>query len=151
MTDDSGPPAESAPESAAPIEAVPSEAMGEPVVVETGVPRAAEPPAAEAIDLTLESPPAQESRTASAPAPTPPSDWKKIDPVRARAARTRKADEHLEKIIVFAREKKEITNDDVEKLLHASDATASRYLTMLVKQGKLIKEEKTRAVKYRIA
>jgi len=35
-------------------------------------------------------------------------------------------------------EKKEkITNDDVEKLLHCSDATARRYLNELVKQGKL--------------
>ena len=36
-------------------------------------------------------------------------------------------------------EKRSITNDQVEKLLHVSDATASRYLARLVKEGKLQK------------
>ena len=45
----------------------------------------------------------------------------------------------LEKIIKLATEKKSITNDNVEKLLHVSDATASRYLLQLVKEGKLKK------------
>ena len=31
----------------------------------------------------------------------------------------------------------EITNDEVEKLLHVSDATATRYLSELEKRGKL--------------
>lgn len=43
----------------------------------------------------------------------------------------------LEKIVKLAREKKSITNDQVEKLLHISDATATRYLSALVKQGRL--------------
>jgi predicted HTH transcriptional regulator len=30
-----------------------------------------------------------------------------------------------------------ITNDQVEKLLHISDATATRYLSQLEKEGKL--------------
>ena len=43
----------------------------------------------------------------------------------------------LEKIIKFAQEKKSITNDQVEKLLHVSDATVTRYLSELVKQNRL--------------
>ncbi len=43
----------------------------------------------------------------------------------------------LEKIMKLAQEKKSITNDQVEKLLHVSDATAQRYLSALVKQGRL--------------
>jgi|SRR3989344_2365358 len=43
----------------------------------------------------------------------------------------------LEKIMKMATEKKVITNDQVEKLLHVSDATATRYLAELVKQNKL--------------
>lgn len=43
----------------------------------------------------------------------------------------------LEKILKFAQDKKSITNDQVEKLLHVSDATATRYLSELVKQNKL--------------
>ncbi|OHB24988.1 MAG: hypothetical protein A2542_02695 [Parcubacteria group bacterium RIFOXYD2_FULL_52_8] len=43
----------------------------------------------------------------------------------------------LETIMKFVQEKKSRTNDQVEKLLHVSDATATRYLTQLVKDGRL--------------
>ena len=43
----------------------------------------------------------------------------------------------LDKVIEFARKKGSIRNDDIEKLLHVSDATASRYLAKLVKDGHL--------------
>lgn len=43
----------------------------------------------------------------------------------------------LEKIIKLAMEKRSITNDQVEKLLRVSDATATRYLSQLVKDGRL--------------
>ncbi len=46
----------------------------------------------------------------------------------------------LQKILAFAAKHQSITNDDVEKLLHVSDATASRYLATLVKNGWLAKE-----------
>lgn len=50
--------------------------------------------------------------------------------------RARKA-ERLEKIMEMAREKRVITNDDVEKLLKVSNATATRYLNALVLAGRL--------------
>jgi len=34
-------------------------------------------------------------------------------------------------------EKSKITNDEVEKLLHVSDATATRYLSQLKKEGRI--------------
>ena len=37
----------------------------------------------------------------------------------------------------------QVTNDEVEKLLHVSDATAARYLSALVKEGKLKQVGKT--------
>ncbi len=43
----------------------------------------------------------------------------------------------LEKIIKFAVLKGSATNDQIEKLLHVSDATATRYLSQLVKEGRL--------------
>ncbi|TSC85586.1 MAG: hypothetical protein G01um10148_972 [Parcubacteria group bacterium Gr01-1014_8] len=43
----------------------------------------------------------------------------------------------LDKIIELARRKGSIVNNDVEMLLKVSDATASRYLAELVKQGTL--------------
>ncbi len=54
----------------------------------------------------------------------------------------------LEKIMKLANEKKVITNDDVEKLLHVSDATATRYLSTLVKQNRLKVSGNRRSVRY---
>lgn len=43
----------------------------------------------------------------------------------------------LEKIMKLAIEKKSITNDQVQKLIRVSDATATRYLSELVRQNRL--------------
>ena len=43
----------------------------------------------------------------------------------------------LEKIIKFVVLKGSTTNDQIEKLLRVSDATATRYLSQLVKEGRL--------------
>ncbi len=43
----------------------------------------------------------------------------------------------LEKITKYAEQKRSITNDQAEKLLRISDATATRYLSQLVKEGRL--------------
>jgi hypothetical protein len=43
----------------------------------------------------------------------------------------------LEKVLALAQQKRTITNDDVQKLLRVSDATATRYLSQLVKEGRL--------------
>ena len=45
----------------------------------------------------------------------------------------------LEKIILLANEKRIITNNDVEKLLKISDATATNYLRELVRAGRIKK------------
>jgi predicted HTH transcriptional regulator len=58
--------------------------------------------------------------------------WQKaLEKIRERKSK------RLEKILQLAKEKGEITNDDVEKLLHVSDRAASRYLNELVKKGRL--------------
>ncbi|KKT15256.1 MAG: hypothetical protein UW83_C0009G0007 [Parcubacteria group bacterium GW2011_GWD1_44_9] len=49
----------------------------------------------------------------------------------------------LEKIMGMFLKKAEITNDEVEKLLHVSDATATRYLEQLEKEGKIKQEGRT--------
>lgn len=43
----------------------------------------------------------------------------------------------LEKVLTLAAKKRIIKNDDVEKLLKVSDATATNYLSQLVREGKL--------------
>lgn len=49
----------------------------------------------------------------------------------------------LDKIVAEATKRGLITNDQVEKLLRVSDATATRYLSQLEKEGKLHQEGKT--------
>ena len=49
----------------------------------------------------------------------------------------------LTKIMTLFLKKTHITNDEVEKLLHVSDATATRYLSQLEKQGKIKQSAKT--------
>src|SRR3989344_3180944 len=61
---------------------------------------------------------------------------------KGRVTQTRKTLERLEKILAFAKTRKQITNDDIQKLLRVSYATATRYLARLVKEGKLRREGK---------
>lgn len=49
----------------------------------------------------------------------------------------------LEKIISLFLKHATITNDEVEKLLHVSDATATRYLEQLEKEGKVKQSGRT--------
>ncbi|MBI4812542.1 hypothetical protein HY798_03870 [Candidatus Falkowbacteria bacterium] len=54
----------------------------------------------------------------------------------------------LEKIMVFAKARGDITNDQAQKLLRVSDATASRYLAQLVKSGRLRATGRASATRY---
>ena len=55
----------------------------------------------------------------------------------ARATIQLRREKKLLKIMEQFAKQTEITNDEVEKLLHVSDATATRYLSELEKRGKL--------------
>lgn len=52
-------------------------------------------------------------------------------------------EERKQKILEMFQEKKEITNNDVEKLLGVSDATATNYLDELERSGKITQKGKT--------
>jgi len=54
----------------------------------------------------------------------------------------------LEKLIQLAQNKQIIANDDVQKLLRVSDATATRYLVKLVQQGRITRVGSPRDAKY---
>jgi len=79
--------------------------------------------------------------------------------VKARATIQDRKHKKLEKILealdgkgpttLKLRRAGKITNDEVEKLLHVSDATATRYLSQLEKEGKIKQIGKTgKAVTY---
>ncbi len=54
----------------------------------------------------------------------------------------------LEKLTQLAQKKRTITNDDVQKLLRVSDATATRYLVKLVEQGRITRVGSPSDAKY---
>jgi hypothetical protein len=61
----------------------------------------------------------------------------------ANETRQEKKREKINKILTLFSEKTQITNDEVEKLLHVSDATATRYLEQLEKEAKIRQVGKT--------
>ena len=154
MTDEetSQPPAEpTAPvEPATAAEAAPSEPVEVPPA-ETQTAQIPEseplPPEPEPIAPTPAPEPPQAATSAPvAPAPTHPA---RDLLVKARATIQDRKHKKLEKILEALNAKGKITNDEVEKLLHVSDATATRYLSALEKEGKIQQVGKTgKAVEY---
>ena len=61
----------------------------------------------------------------------------------ANQTRQEKKRKKIDAILDLFTEKQKITNDEVEKLLHVSDATATRYLETLEKEGKIKQVGKT--------
>ena len=62
---------------------------------------------------------------------------------KAREAIQFRKRKKLEKIMGMFLKQASITNDEVEKLLHISDATSTRYLEQLEKEGKIKQEGRT--------
>jgi predicted HTH transcriptional regulator len=113
------------------------------------VPSEAQPEVKEPQIETQEIPPATPTPQPEIPvSPQPPllrQLWQKaLEKIRERKSK------RLEKILQLASKKGEITNDDVEKLLHVSDRAASRYLNELVKQGRLKRTGSPSHAKYQL-
>ena len=73
------------------------------------------------------------------PAKSEVSEKEKLGLLRqmARATIQLRREKKLLKIMALFAKQTAVTNDEVEKLLHVSDATATRYLSELEKRGKL--------------
>ena len=69
---------------------------------------------------------------------------KKQNPLdQAQAARQAKKEKAKQQILQLFQNKEQVTNNDVEKLVGVSDATATNYLQELEKQGKIEQKGKT--------
>ena len=112
------------------------------------------PPEPEPITPTPAPEPPQAASAPVAPAPTSTSSPQATHPardllVKARATIQDRKRKKLDKILEALNAKGKITNDEFEKLLHISDATATRYLSALEKEGKIQQVGKTgKAVEY---
>jgi hypothetical protein len=62
---------------------------------------------------------------------------------RAKLAIQFRKRKKLDKVMTLFLKKSKITNDEVEKFLHVSDATTTRYLSQLEKEGKIKQTGKT--------
>ena len=123
-----------------PVEDPPAETQTAQVPVNEPLPPEPEPiaPAPE---------PSQVARAPVSPAPTHPA---RDLLVKARATIQDRKRKKLDKILEVLNARGKITNDEVEKLLHVSDATATRYLSALEKEGKIQQVGKTgKAVEYK--
>lgn len=117
----------------APTEAAPAPETGQPSTPTAQIPPN-EPIAPESEPIE----PAPEPPSAAAPVQTGILHAAREILVKARVAIQDRKRKKRDKIMLALATKNKITNDEVEKLLHVSDATATRYLSALEKEGKII-------------
>ena len=103
-------------------------------------------PEPEAIELPeAESPPAPLAASPASPASPPElapvsiTSQPSIKNLQSQANQKKTSIKRakLEKIVALAKERGSITNDDVQKHVYVSHVTAARYLSQLVKEGRL--------------
>jgi len=71
--------------------------------------------------------------------------------VKIKAPRKSYTETNKKILSLFTAKKTKITNDDVQKILGVSDATATRHLDRLEKLGKIVQKGKTRGIYYLVA
>ena len=135
-----------------PAEPAPEAALAEVLTAESAPEVMPDIPTTEPTATAEVVPSEPETHTAPQPPATSssPAHSAREDSAKGNAAKKQKIEQHLEKILVEAKKKKTITYRDVVKLLRISDATASRYLKMLVARGQLKREGKGRSVRYSV-
>lgn len=139
------PPPATEPTTASETPLSPAEATPAPETAQSSTPTAQIPPneplPPEPEPIEPEPDPIQPpSSAASTPAPAHPiRDFLN----KARIATQDRKRKKRDKIMQALSTKNKITNDEVEKLLHVSDATATRYLSALEKEGKIKQVGKT--------
>lgn len=137
---------------------IPSPALTEPLTSETqtaqmpaseALPSEPEPIAPDSINsLQAAQKPSATASVPNVPVPVPTHDARDLL-VKARATIQDRKRKKLDKILEALNAKGIITNDGVEKLLHVSDATATRYLATLEKEGRIVQVGRTgKAVAY---
>ena len=95
----------------------------------------------------IEEKPASQSQTAQTPVNEPLTQSKSSLArqllISARNAIQFRKRKKLDRVMSLFLQHSKITNDEVEKFLHVSDATATRYLSQLEKEGKIKQSGKT--------
>jgi ribosomal protein S25 len=154
--EDAAQPTPVANEPAQPVSEAASEPSGPAALQQSPEAQTAQIPVNEPFDSAHDKPlpselePSAPAQSAATPQTVPPpTNFARNLLTKARAAIQSRKQKKLAKILELLDAKRKITNDEVEKLLHVSDATATRYLSELEKQGKIKQVGKTgKAVEY---
>lgn len=85
----------------------------------------------------------QQSTSSPTPVIIPPQNHIRELLGKARNAIQSRKRKKLDQILILLTKQKQVTNDEVEKLLHVSDSTATRYLEILEKENKIQQQGKT--------
>jgi hypothetical protein len=93
------------------------------------------------------------AQTPTAPQTQPSAQQNQTSFIRALLAKANaklgsNRQKKLDKLMLLAQKKGFITNEQAQDLLHCSDATATRYLSKLVQQGRLNRTDGSHWVKY---
>ncbi len=127
----------------------PPQAGGEETPAPAEVSESAPEPVSESATSTPAPEPTPKPQQTSQPQTTTTVIRPRGDLAAANAKIQATKQKRLDKIMSRLSEKGKITNDEVEKLLRVSDATATRYLDALEKEGRVRQEGKTgRSVVY---
>lgn len=147
MTDEenSQPAAEEAPVAPMPAEVpaqealAPTEPQSEPQEIPEAAPEMASEPPPSSPEPSTPAPQPSQSASVPTPAAATSSALPPAAPLRAKAlaAKRAKADARRDGIVERARARKTVTNNDVQLHCRVSDATATRDLEQLVKDGRL--------------
>src|SRR3989344_1251051 len=121
------------------VEAPPTENVTAPSIAVAG---AGEQEPAQTAHRPVDEPLAAQSEPLK-PAATDSGNLKRELMVRAHSVTQERKRKKIEKIMELFQKKEQITNDEVEKLLRVSDATATRYLSVLEREGKIKQLGKT--------
>jgi len=135
------------PQSEATPEPTPSEplqtAQINPVEVEKAAQAASEPVPTPQPQAPAPPAPTTPSNRPNSPSSAEATEGRRELLAKGRAKVQEKKQKKLDKIMELLNTKDKVSNADVEKLLRVSDATATRYLSALQKQGKIRKVGKT--------
>lgn len=137
---------------ATPVEATAPSAEPPPEVLASEV---AEPIVSEPIPIELRTEPVATPTQSSPPTPAQQPRTTLLSPndlaLRGLAARRARREARLQKILELVKKEGSIGSLDVQKYLHVSDSTATRYLKELVAQGKLKRVGSPSHARYEIA
>lgn len=140
---------------AQPVEPLNTEPISEPAPIPEPVEEAQEP----VLEAQQEAPQQESNVSTGTPAPAPAPEPQVIASaflisrarellIKAREMIQFRKRKKLEKIMSLFLKQSSITNDEVQKLVYVSDATATRYLQQLEQEGKIKKENAGKYLSY---